>query len=208
MCQAPRQCEDPVRTDIKTIVSAELIDQLLTESGGQPLDWPGISQKLTDSIPGIETQAEPPALREDPGEGYWVDINQFVPPESVRLDIESLKRGLPEDIGSGLNWSPDKKFLFLLSSLSAPSPVTELTDEAEETGLDDEAENQDEGKVSPILDEMVAQLPEMREKDAAALIEARNSVVAAWLWRKFAAATPLASNGILINPCCGIIPTA
>jgi hypothetical protein len=46
----------------------------------------------------------------------------------------------------------------------------------------------------------------MRDKEAAALVEARNSVVAAWLWRQFAANTPLASNEILVNPCCAILP--
>jgi hypothetical protein len=56
------------------------------------------------------------------------------------------------------------------------------------------------------LDDAVASLPEMREKEAAALVEAPNSVVAAWLWRKFAADTRLASNEILVNPCCVIMP--
>jgi hypothetical protein len=46
----------------------------------------------------------------------------------------------------------------------------------------------------------------MRDKDAAALVEARNSVVAVWLWRKFAANTRLAPYEIQIGPCCSFIP--
>ena len=121
------------------------------------------------------------------------------------MDLESIKRELPEDICSALNWSADKKFLFLVSSLSASAVVNTLPEEPEETDSD-EAKEQDEGESRPLLDEAVTRLPEMREKEAAALVEARNSVVAAWLWRKFAATTPLAGNEILVNPCCGIMP--
>ena len=133
-----------------------------------------------------------------------MDVQQTVPPKSFRLDLESLKHGLPEDICSALNWSPDKKFLFLVTSLAAPSVVTELHEDIAETDSE-EGETQDEGDSRPVLDETVAQLPEMREKEAAALVEARNSVVAAWLWRKFAANTRLASNEIIVNPCCAIM---
>ena len=56
------------------------------------------------------------------------------------------------------------------------------------------------------LDSAVVALPEMREKGASALVKARNSVVAAWLWRKYAADTRLANNEIYISPCCGIVP--
>src|SRR5205807_2682005 len=93
-CQAPR--EGAVQTEIKRIAGAELIDHLLTESGGQQLDWPSISQRFIESMPSIETEAEAPAAAEDPG--YWVDVNQAVPTESVRLDMQSLKRELPEDV--------------------------------------------------------------------------------------------------------------
>jgi hypothetical protein len=202
-CQAAREGEDPAQTEIKKIVGAELIDQLLTESGGQEFDWPAVSQRFKDSIPTIETETEAPSAAEDPGS--WVDANQIVPPESARLDGESLKRGLPEDIASALNWSPDKKFLFLVSSLSAPPVVTDPYADTKETDSDETAV-QDGEDASPVLDEAVARLPEMRAKESAALVDARNSVVAAWLWRKFSADTPLASNDILVNPCCGIMP--
>ena len=205
-CQGSEEGEDPVQTEIKKIVGAEIIEQLLTESGGQPLDWPGISQRLMRSASPTETEAEEEGITtDDLGEGYWVDVQQAVPAESTGLDLESLQRELPEDICSALSWSMDKKFLFLVSSLSVPPVATELNEEIEETDSHG-AEKQDHGESSPVLDETVARLPEMREKEAAALVEARNSVVAAWLWRKFAANTPLASKDILVNPCCGIIP--
>jgi hypothetical protein len=85
-----------------------------------------------------------------------------------------------------------------LSVLSPIRPVgAELETGREGTDVEPEA---------PILDQSVTELPEMRDKEAAALIEARNSVVAAWLWRKYAADTRLAGNDILITPCCAIVP--
>jgi hypothetical protein len=118
-----------------------------------------------------------------------------------------LKRDLPEDIRSGLNWSPDKKFFFLVSVLS-PRPLPVIpADELESNAPDrDDADDENVDDKEPELDGFVAALPEMRDKDAAALVEARNSVVAAWLWRKFAAGTRLAPNEIQIDPCCSFIP--
>jgi hypothetical protein len=121
--------------------------------------------------------------------------------------MESLKRDLPEDIRSGLNWSPDNQFLFLVSILSPPTRGPEPTDEVEpEEQSPDEGEDENRGAAKVALEGVIATLPEMREKEAAALIEARNSVVAGWLWRKFAADTRLASNEIHISPCCRLIP--
>jgi hypothetical protein len=199
-CRASREAEDPIQTEIRKIVGARIIEQLLTESGGQNLDWSLLSRRLSESASSTDTGEANPA---DLGEGYWVDVNQAVPADSAASDMESLERGLAEDISSALNWSPEKRFLFLVSSLSAPPVVTELYEEVDE---EDPAQEQSQSDAGTTLDEAVAHLPEMREKEAAALVEARNSVVAAWLWRKFSANTPLASNDILVSPCCGIIP--
>jgi hypothetical protein len=179
----------------------QLIDQLLTETGSQPMDWSAISKTFLESTATVETDAAEENAPADHGEGFWVDIQQTVPPASARLDIDALKHDLPEDVSSALNWSSDKKFPFLVTCLAVPPVVTALIDEIEE----DESPERDED-VTSVLDETVAQLPEMREKEAAALVEARNSVVAAWLWRKFAATTPLASNEILVTPCCPLMP--
>jgi hypothetical protein len=198
-CRLTPDGENPVEMDIKKIVAAQFVDQLLTESGGRPLDWPQVSRQVNDILQATSV--------DDFEQGYWVDINQTVPPGKISFDVESLKRDLPEDIRSGLNWSPDKKFFLLLSVLSPlPSPTISADEwESDEPDRDDASDEKPNHK-EPELDGFVATLPEMRDKEAAALIEARNSVVAAWLWRKYAADTRLAPNEIQIGPCCNFVP--
>lgn len=199
-CRLTPEGENPVETEIKKIVAAQFVDQLLTESGGKPLDWPRISQEVNDIL-----QATPV---DDFEQGYWVDINQAVPPGKTSFDVGSLKRDLPEDIRSGLNWSPDKQFFFLLSVLSSrPAPTIPADDlESDTPDHDDSYDENEDNDEKPDLDENVAALPEMRDKEAVALIQACNSVVAAWLWRKYAADTRLAPNEIQITPCCSFVP--
>jgi len=198
-CRLTPDGENPVEMDIKKVVAAQFVDQLLTESGGQPLDWPRVSRQVNDIL-----QATPV---DDFEQGYWVDINQALPLGKISFDVGSLKRDLPEDLRSGLNWSPDKKFFFLVSVLS-PRPLPAIpADDLESNEPDgDDADDENAGDKEPELDGFVATLPEMRDKEAAALVEARNSVVAAWLWRKYAADTRLAPNEIQITPCCSFIP--
>jgi hypothetical protein len=196
-CQTP-EGQNPVETDIKKVVAAQFVDQLLTESGGQPLDWPRVSRQVNDIL-----QATPVDHLE---QGYWVDINQAVPPGKIS-DVGSLKRDLSEDIRSGLNWSPDKKFFFLLSVLSPrPLPIIPADDWESSAPDRDDADDENENEAKPDLDGFVATLPEMRDKEAAVLVEASNSVVAAWLWRKYAADTRLAPNEIQITPGCSFVP--
>ena len=198
-CRLTPDGENPVETEIKKVGAAQFIDQLLTESGGNPLDWPRISRQVNDTL-----QTTPV---DDFEQGYWVDINQAVPPGKTSFDVESLKRDLPEDIRSGLNWSPDKKFFFLVSVLTPrPSPANPPEELHHDPRISDDAAEENPDDEKPDLDGFVAALPELRDKEAAALVEARNSVVAAWLWRKFAADTPLAANEIQITPCCSFVP--
>jgi hypothetical protein len=198
-CRRTPERENPVETEIKKIVAAQFVDQLLTETGGEPMDWPQIARQVNDIL-----QATP---MDDFEQGYWVDINQTMPPGKISFDIESLKRGLPQDIRSGLNWSPDKKFFFLLSILTPrPSPANPPDELQYDPRISDDAADESPDDEKPDLDAFVATLPEMRDKEAAALVEARNSVVAAWLWRKFAPNTRLASDEIQITPCCSLIP--
>jgi hypothetical protein len=200
-CTSP-EGENAVETEIKKVLAAQFVDQLFTESGSEPPDWPEISRQA------FHVLQETPV--DDFEQGYWVEINEVVPPGKTSFNIETLKQGLPEDIRSGLNWSPDKKFFFLVSVLSPrPMPVfpadePEVDVSVQSVHDDAPEENPDDGK--PDLDSAVAALPEMRDKEAAALVVARNSVVAAWLWRKFAANTKLAANEIQIGPCCAFIP--
>lgn len=193
-CRASPEGEKPVETIIKRLVGAQFVEQFLTESGGRPLDWPEIARELGD-----EVSATP---LDDFEQGYWVDINRVLRPGKVTADIDSLQRELPEDIRSGLNWSAEKQFLFLVTVLSpVPAPVYMEEPVEEEEENEDEDDKHDEQK-EPALEENIAALPEMRDKEAAAIVKARNSVVAAWLWRKFAADTPSAQNEIQILPVC------
>jgi hypothetical protein len=198
-CRQTPEGQNPLETEIKKVVAAQFVDQLLTESGGNSFDWPRISQQVNDILQATSV--------DDFEQGYWVDVNQVVPPGKISFDIGSLKRDLPEDIRSGLNWSPDKKFYFLVSVLS-PCPLPAIPDDDLESDAPNrgDADNENENEEKPDLDGFVAALPEMRDKEAAALVEARNSVVAAWLWRKFAVGTRLAPNEIQIDPCCSFIP--
>jgi len=189
-----------VQVDIKRLVAAQFVDQLLTESGGQPLDWPRINEHMTALVQNTAV--------DDFEQGYWVDINQTLPLGNISADIESLKSDLPEDIRSGLNWSPDKQFYFLVSVLSRPLPPPGYSYgmESDEINRDPPSDDDATETESPALDGNVAALPELMDKEAAALVQARNSVVAAWLWRKYAADTRLARNDICIAPCCSLIP--
>jgi hypothetical protein len=136
-----------------------------------------------------------------------VDVDQVVRPGKLSFSAGTLPSDVPEDIRSGLNWSSDKKFLFLLSVLSPPAPPAEPADEPE-TENSGSVESSDEGtaEAEPIrMGELCATFPQALDKEAAGLIQARNSVVAAWLWRRYAANTPLAANAIRIDPWCGVI---
>jgi hypothetical protein len=190
LCAQP-EGESRVQTQINRVVAAPFIDQLLTEKELVPMDWPqiaGTAQSDLESIPADAFE-----------QGYWVDVNAVVGPS---FSLESLREDLPEDIGSGLNWAEDKQFFFLLSVLSPPPPEPE--DELEEDApADAQPETADEPGME--LVEPEADFPELVEKEVAVLIRARNSAVAAWLWRKYAADTKLAGNQIRIDPWCGVV---
>ena len=193
--------ENPVDIKIRKIAAAQFVDQLFTESGGAPIDWPKIL-KL------VESQLESTPA-DDFEQGYWVDVDQIVRPEKLSFSAGTLQSDVPEDIRSGLNWSSDKKFLFVLSVLSPPAPPAEPVDEPE-TDEPDSDESQDESLEEPKpigIGELYGTFPQALDKEAAALIQARNSVVAAWLWRRYAANTRLAANSIRIDPWCGAIGT-
>jgi hypothetical protein len=193
-CQSP-EGQNPIETQIKKIVVTQFVERLFNEAGGEPLDWPGVSMRVAESI-----QA---TVVDDFEQGYWVDINQALPPGKLSADIESLQRELPEDISSGLNWSPDKQFFFLVTVLTPLPPFTYPDSEPDlDAGNPDGESAVDEGTY---LDPTVAALPELRDKETAVLVEARNSVVAAWLWRRFVATSQLAAHEIQVSPCCAFV---
>ncbi len=70
------------------------------------------------------------------------------------------------------------------------------------------AETQDEDDYESGMEnanEQGAMFPELVDKEVAVLIQARNSAVAVWLWRRYAASTRLSGNQIRIDPWCGAL---
>ncbi|HXR04613.1 MAG TPA: hypothetical protein VN836_07880 [Verrucomicrobiae bacterium] len=195
--RATPEGEEPAEVQIRKIAAAQFVDQLFTESGSAPIVWPEILKQ-------VEAQLESTPV-DDFEQGYWVDVDQVVRPEKLSFSAGTLQSDVPEDIRSGLNWSSDRKFLFILSVLSPLTPQAEPVDEPE-TDAPPPVESSDEDvePAKPIgIGELYGTFPQALDKEAAALIQARNSVVAAWLWRRYAANTTLAANAIRIDPWCG-----
>ena len=189
--------ENPIQTKIKKLVAAQFMSQLLTESDQEPIEWKQISQRIE---PTLQCGAA-----DEFDQGYWVEVNQLIRPGKLSPGLELLRRDLPNDIVSGLNWSADKQFFFIVSVLSPPSRSEAALDEGE---VDAKHPDEDHDQVSAEFAEVEsdaseASLPELADKEVAALVQARNSVVAGWLWRKFAADTQYAANDIQIEPWCG-----
>jgi len=201
LCATP-EGENPAEVQIRKIAAAQFVDRLFTESGDTPLNWPEI-------LKWAESQLQSTPM-DDFEQGYWVDVDQVVRPGKLSFSAGTLQSDVPEDIRSGLNWFSDKKFLFILSILSPLMPPVEPVDESELEGSDSgELPDEDVETTESIgIGELYATFPQALDKEAAALIQARNSVVAAWLWRRYAANTRLAANAIRIDPWCGAIGLA
>ena len=189
LCAQP-EGESRRETLIRRISAAQFVDQWFDESGGAPLDWPKIAAQA-------EKQLESTAA-DDFEQGYWLNVDEVIVAGRLSFNIDALRRELPEDVESGLNWSAEKQFLFIVSVLApmvvAPPPEDEDPDAAQEGGP---------GELTP--GELYQSYPQARDKDAAALVLARNSAVAAWLWRRYASGTALAANEIRIDPWCGAL---
>jgi hypothetical protein len=185
--------DDAAEAVIKKTVITEFLNQLLSESGEKSIDWRCVCRQAAAQL------AATPA--DDDEQGYWVEINDIVAPIRVAATAEELRAELPEDVRDGLNWSPDKLFLFILSVLGAPA----ARDGNQSPGpLCDDAGEED-GAAGVAASDFEMHFPELTERQSAVLVEARNSVVAAWLWRRFAAASTLAGNPIQLIPWCGAI---
>lgn len=187
----PAEGEDPKEVRIRKMAVAPFVGHLFTESGNAPLNWPKIRSEMDASLESAST--------DDFEQGYWVDVERTVRPENLSFSLGTLQSDVPEDIRLGLNWSGDKQFYFLLHVLPLPQPPIipdELDGEAGEPNESDEPSAAE-------IEEMNVTLP-----DTAVVIYARNSVVAAWLWRRYAAKTQWNNNAIRITPLCGIIGEA
>lgn len=187
------QAEEPVPTKIEKIVVAPLLEHLFTEAGPVPMDWPQVCEEAgRASEVGVEDAFE---------QGYWADCNALVRPDDLSPDVESLRGALPEDVRSGLNWSGEKKYFYLVSALSLPTPPPEPTDWEDPDLADGGSFNSEEDDPARFhLNDRGSAFPELVDKEVAVLVQARNSVVAAWLWRRHAASTPLARNDIRVDP--------
>jgi hypothetical protein len=178
---------DGTQAEIKKIIAAQFLDQLLAESGNSAIDWQSLCHRAA-----ARAEATP---TDDFEQGYWVDINNVLAPDRIAGSMAELEAGLPADVRDGLNWAPDKTFFFIVSVLDSSVAPAEV-----EHGFslyeDDEEAGEKESDMG---------FEELRERKAAALVVARNSVVATWLWRRFAESTPLAGNSIQIDPWWGAI---
>ncbi len=167
------------------IVSAPMLDQLLTESGQRPINWETIDDEVQVSL----------GLEETDDQGYWADVNGIVP---RNFTVDELLPRLPEDIRAGLNWNAERNFFFLLRVLGAPK-ADKFSDPSEVQ--DESAEDLD---LAQVRDSQI-DFPELTEMELSVLIEARNAVVAACLWRKHAASSAIAANDIRIDSWCGVL---
>jgi hypothetical protein len=186
--------------EIEKIIGVQLIDGLFTEVGPVPIDWPQVRKEAE-----IPESPETDQMEQ----GYWADCNSLIDPEKLSTDLDALQRDLPEDISSGLNWSADKQFFYVISVLKpwmVDDPSTPAVDDAtSETPAADRDPDSDDIETAEFIESQQPPTLELAEKQTAALVRARNSVVAAWLWRKHAAGTPLAKLPILMDPWCGAV---
>lgn len=180
--------EAPESTKIGGVVAAPVLDELLTENGSVPLDWPRISEEAQH---GLEAGAAG-----DFEQGYWVDCEQVVRPRKLGPNLEWLQRELPEEVRSGLNWSTEKNYFFLISVLKPPAAQPEFVEENSDVLPEEEGADALFGDHSP-------EDVRLAETELAVLVRARNSAIAAWLWWRSAAAAALADNAIQIEPWCG-----
>jgi hypothetical protein len=153
--------ESPKEITIRKFYEAPIVDQLLTESGNVPLNWPQILKKM-DSL--LESTPV-----DDFEQGYWVDVDQVVPSDNISFSLGTIESNVPEDVRSGLNWSGEKHFFFLLKVLPLPAPPQIPTYEPE----DEDAESERSGEPSPEeIEAMNATLP-----DTVAVIQAPSMAV-------------------------------
>src|SRR5437660_677523 len=69
---APNQADPPVATKIERIVGSPVLEQLLTERGFVPLNWPELcaeAERILESI-----------APDDLSQGYWADGNELINP--------------------------------------------------------------------------------------------------------------------------------
>ncbi|PWU18058.1 MAG: hypothetical protein C5B50_10015 [Verrucomicrobia bacterium] len=194
---SPNYEENPVPTEVIKIIGAPILEQLLTETESTLINWNEICQEVRENL---EETAD------DTGQGYWVDCDCYVKTGILSPNIESLRRDLPEEVTSDLNWSFDKTYYFLISVLTPPAPPTAYLEEplGEQTSSNEDMKEQD--AENPVGSEIAAYeqaFPELAGRELAVLVRARNAVVAAWLWRRHALTLPAGGHPIRVDAWCG-----
>jgi hypothetical protein len=177
---------------IEKITSTPIFEQLLAEQGPANLELEKISEEALAAL-----QAAEPG---DLGDGLWADSNALVPAGGLDPDIDSLKRDLPGDEAGSLNWSADKQMIFIVNVLTPPTPVRDIL--GEELTPDELAAHEQDLEMR----ERQAAFPEIADRELAVIVRARNAIVAAWLWRRQAASTPLASHDLRVDAFCEVMP--
>jgi len=186
--------EGTAQSEIKEITGVPFLGQMLTEVGRAEIDWPETCRKAKALL------EEAPA--DDSEQGYWLDLHNFRQPDNSQHDIEALRAALPPDVRDGLNWSLEKKFFFLVNVLRAQPTLPDSADARSPEGPGEEVvETPDQVEAEEALEG----LPDLVEKESVVLVEARNALVALWLWQRFAEGTVLEKNDIQVTPWCGAI---
>lgn len=129
-----------------------------------------------------------------------MDADPVVRPDAVSGSIDALRAAVPEDIASGLTWGSEKRFYFVLTVFCARQADAQATPDSDSAIQSEGGEEPAYGPDAQTLGDLHRTYPHSRDKEAVALILARNSVVAAWLWRRYAQDTRLAGNEIRIDP--------
>ena len=182
------RAEDEHPRKIEKITVSPIVDRLFTEAGDEPLNWPAVAEQAGRALDAGEEAYEL--------QGYWADGNALVPPSRLAADVDALQRSLPEDVRSGLNWAAESQNYFLVSALVIPSALEPEPDYDNPEPATAEDALPDQRRDAPF--------PELAEKEATAVIKARNAVVAAWLWRRYADETPLARHPIRVDSWCSV----
>lgn len=186
------RAEDEHPRKIEKLVVSPIVDRLFTETGDEALDWPALNAQSERALAAGEEAYEQ--------QGYWADADTLVPSTRVPSDLHALQHSLPQDVSSGLNWSGEAQNVFLVSALVPQSYEPEPEPDYDNPDLTDADGFEASGKRS-----REAPFPELAEREATAVIRARNAVVAAWLWRRYAAETPLARNPIRVDSWCNAV---
>ena len=188
-----REGENPVETRVHETMAAQLVGELLTEQGTVPLDWPQIARQTVADV-----ESTPVDYME---QGNWLDDGTLNGVQGGIPNVDELGAALPEDTRTGLNWQANKQFFFLFSVLSPLPPPSEPVEELEEPVAEPEPDAASDSGMEETTGEFSferylenAHYPKLAPMETAVLVRARNSAVAAWLWKRYAADTRLAAT--------------